>query len=705
MPRPRIATNESFAFRYPVLVKMWASDLNGALSPWDVLPGANDVVAWRCGEGHVERRRVADQVINKVKCRTCTYIGTTHPDIAAEVDTRFHGEGPRIERPPNSTKKLNWRCRRCGHSWIDRISDRCSEGDPGCLRCAWGVWQLGLLVETSRRRAGINTSELASCVGLERDQLMRLLAGRELPSRLEVARIAAVLAIEAAEWSSLYEQAMAGPPESESMSFGLLRDGAFDLSRKSHKAQRRELVRVLDGNNVAVRNPPLVAEWHAELNPLPPSLVAPSARFVAFWRCLEEGCGCHWPAWVANRSRKRKAAGCPDCAERQRPTTRRANLLKAGNCLLDVAPDIAAELHPGKNGGMLPSEVPAGAADMVLWTCRVCDHEWSTKVCRRTEGQGCPACWGKRRIEIIHERVALLVASGRNLAKVCPDIADEFDLELNAPLTPVAIAPRSSSKYWWRGSCGHLWDASVAHRTDPENPRGCPYCAHRRAHPDYNLATERPYLASEWDSAKNDGPPSNYLPQSNYPAWWLCVSCGRSWQAPIQERYLGGDCRYCTIAHRSYTEIRLAFELAAFVPEIDPALSARVNVEGGYRKVDIHLPGALNIVIEYDGHRYHTDPEKDFRRGELLEGAGCRVLTLREKPLLPLGKHSLVVDGKMAYAKPHRLAARVLRYLNEHFDVPVEGLAEYLAGDRPVARMEADQFIAEKKQYYESRQT
>jgi hypothetical protein len=112
----------------------------------------------------------------------------------------------------------------------------------------------------------------------------------------------------------------------------------------------------------------------------------------------------------------------------------------------------------------------------------------------------------------------------------------------------------------------------------------------------------------------------------------------------------------------------------------------------------------LKLVIEYDGHRYHTDPGKDLLRGDLLVAAGYRVLTLRESPLSRMGVFSMVVNGQEAFKYPHRLAARVLQYLERRMAISVDGVAAYAASKTAVARVEADAFIAEKKQRYGGKQ-
>lgn len=97
----------------------------------------------------------------------------------------------------------------------------------------------------------------------------------------------------------------------------------------------------------------------------------------------------------------------------------------------------------------------------------------------------------------------------------------QWDYESNQ-FGPEDIGPRSRRLCWWR--CEkvpeHSWRATLNSRTSQKG--GCPYCGHRLASPEYNLATEFPFVAEEWLYEKNDGPPTGYLPHSEKEAYWRC---------------------------------------------------------------------------------------------------------------------------------------------------------------------------------------
>ena len=87
-----------------------------------------------------------------------------------------------------------------------------------------------------------------------------------------------------------------------------------------------------------------------------------------------------------------------------------------------------------------------------------------------------------------------------SLADVHPELVCEWS-EGNFPLTPDTVTYGSNKQVWWKGACGHEWQASIKSRSSGEN---CPACSGKRVLRGVNdLATLEPELASEW-SDKNE---------------------------------------------------------------------------------------------------------------------------------------------------------------------------------------------------------
>ena len=168
----------------------------------------------------------------------------------------------------------------------------------------------------------------------------------------------------------------------------------------------------------------------------------------------------------------------------------------------------------------------------VWWKCQK-GHEWQMNINTRVSGIGnCPYCMGKR------------VCEENALATLSPRIAEQWHPEKNGALTPDQVTNHSSKKAWWRCEKGHEWQAVI--RTRTLLGAGCPVCAGKAAAPDYNLVTEFPAIAEEWDFFKNKCVPESFRPYSNKIVWWRCRRCGEEWQSKIIDRTREGrGCQNC----------------------------------------------------------------------------------------------------------------------------------------------------------------
>ena len=142
-----------------------------------------------------------------------------------------------------------------------------------------------------------------------------------------------------------------------------------------------------------------------------------------------------------------------------------------------------------------------------------------------------------------------------SLSKVHPELISEWS-DRNYPLTPDNITFGSNKIVWWKGSCGHEWQASVKSRSSGEN---CPICSGKRVVTGINdLATLKPELVKEW-SDKNTLKPTEVTVGSHKKIIWKC-KLGHEWEATVKSRTLNGTgCPYCS--HNSILE-RFAETLA-----------------------------------------------------------------------------------------------------------------------------------------------
>ena len=175
-----------------------------------------------------------------------------------------------------------------------------------------------------------------------------------------------------------------------------------------------------------------------------------------------------------------------------------------GKSLSEMYPELAAEWSD-RNLPLRPDQITYGSNKRVWWHGK-CGHEWETSVKARTSGERCPYCSGKR-----------VLIGFNDLETIAPELAEEWS-EKNTSLAPRMVTAGSHKKVWWRGKCGHEWQAVIKNRV---GGAGCPYCSSNRILPGFNdLATVYPGIAAEWSDRNLPIKPSEVAPFANRKAWW-----------------------------------------------------------------------------------------------------------------------------------------------------------------------------------------
>lgn len=123
-----------------------------------------------------------------------------------------------------------------------------------------------------------------------------------------------------------------------------------------------------------------------------------------------------------------------------------------------------------------------------------------------------------------------------------PSFLNEFDYELNSPLTPDNLARQTHKKIWWTISVTERntmfiisWKAAVNKR---QFGRNCPYLSNQRVHPLYNsLQVMCKDIASEWCYEKNSNlEPTKISPHTPKKVFWKCKECNYVYPASISNR-------------------------------------------------------------------------------------------------------------------------------------------------------------------------
>jgi predicted secreted protein len=268
--------------------------------------------------------------------------------------------------------------------------------------------------------------------------------------------------------------------------------------------------------------PELVAQLDRATNgPLAPETIARASKKRLWWRC-RRGPDHLWEAPV---SRRTAGHGCPFCTNLR---------LSVTNTLEAVAPAIAAQWHPKKNGKLTPRDVVSGTPRVVWWRCPVNPaHEWRRAIVARTLGSGCPHCIGWR------------PTPPCDLVATDPRLVAEWHPKKNGKLTPNDVTLGSGKLVWWKcpKARDHEWQCAAGNRVK----QGCPFCANMRVSSTNSLAAVAPAIADEWHPTRNGKlTPHDVIAGSPRRVWWKCPKGpDHEWPASLNNRWSGTGCPCC----------------------------------------------------------------------------------------------------------------------------------------------------------------
>lgn len=301
--------------------------------------------------------------------------------------------------------------------------------------------------------------------------------------------------------------------------------------------------------------PDVAAEWHPTKNgSLLPSDVTSRSGKAVWWLCPSRpGCGClhEWEATVHSRTRSETPGGCPFCA------TPRSKICPH-NSVAALRPDLLAQWHPAKNGGIDPAKLTIGSHLKVWWRCPgkgtcACPHDWQATIkSRACNGSGCPAC---------DEHSSVILCVHESVAYTHEELMLQWHPSKNEDVDPWTLSAASRKEVWWIcpkvTSCGcvHEWKASISSRVTYPS---CPWCLynHKTVCRHESFAASYPDLMAEWHPTRNtDIDPWSLPPKSSKSVWWLCpvrseCGCPHEWKTSPNSR-IGSGCPFCAPTHKS----------------------------------------------------------------------------------------------------------------------------------------------------------
>ena len=367
--------------------------------------------------------------------------------------------------------------------------------------------------------------------------------------------------------------------------------------------------------DLATTNPSLAAEWnYSKNNGLTPQMVKEHSNKKVWWICRKNH---EWDATVNDRS---SGKGCPYCSGRKP--------IKGETDLKTKQPALVKEWDHSKNK-KAPSEYKEKSDSKVWWVCEVCSYNWKAPISSRSKGHGCPACAG------------IVCITGKNdLATRNPELAMEFHTDKNGDLTAHTISVNSNKKIWWKGKCGHEWQATVSSRNAGN---GCPICANQIVSIGINdLATTNPQLASQWHPTKNENTtPQDITAGSNKKAWWLCPDCRYEWNAVICSRKNGTGCPMChasngeKLIRRYLDDNGLEWKHAMKFDDLKGVGGQQLSYDFA-----VYKNGSIVCLLEYQGSQHYytkfNNSEEELKKQQKHDHIKAKYAAQKNIPLITI---------------------------------------------------------------------
>ncbi len=411
---------------------MWKENNSENLFPYTVSAGSGRIAWWKCRTcGNAWEASIVNRTKNHSGCPYCANqkvkkglndLASVNPSLAKEWDYEKNKSLTPDSVVAFYSKKVWWKCSKCGNSWEASPNQRAKHGCPYCVN--------------HKKISGFNDFETKN---------------PELVKEWDYEKNGSLKPSEFA-------------PGSEKKVWWKCDKG------HSWKAQIKSRVKgrgcpicsnkkiLLGYNDLFTTNPELKGEWDFEKNiSISPYELTAGSTKKAWWICSD--CGFSWHAVINSRAIGR---GCPACGK-AKSRINRMRTMAAKNPLFDKYPELEKEWDYEKNKDIDITLLAASSNKIAWWKCEQ-GHSFKTRISTRTlHNVGCPYCHNQKVLTGIND-----------LQTLNPGLADEWDYEKNYPLIPSEVFSHGSKLVWWKCPvCGNSWKAKINNRA---HGRGCPKC-------------------------------------------------------------------------------------------------------------------------------------------------------------------------------------------------------------------------------------
>ncbi|MGG0593530.1 zinc-ribbon domain-containing protein [Priestia megaterium] len=416
----------------PGSLKFWDFDKNNAdeIYPSQVVPSSPKEAWWKCSKGHSFKSGIRVRLASKNEgCPYCigrkvsieNSLGTKRPWVFQYWDFEKNKKTP-YEFTAKSESSAIWKCKKCNHTWqerIDYIERRKSYKCPNC--------------EPKDIQPRI------PCDG-EPDKLLK-----DYETFLN-------------EWhfeknSHLnIEALLCGSNESAWWKCKEGHEWYKEINRRTKRFKDcpRCYSKTIIKNPIS-KDQKLMQYWDFELNVYNPSDVGVYSTLKLHWKCEKNH------RWIQSPG---NISTCPDCSE--------MNLKSKNKELLRHHTDVFQEWDFEKNKNIDLELLKMGSHKKYFWKCKKNpEHIWKSTISNRIgpNKNGCPFCSGKKQ------------GPEKLLQNARPDLLKYWDFEKNKD-TPLNVLVGSGKRRFWRcPDCQYSWENRIDSVTKRKHI--CPSCRNK----------------------------------------------------------------------------------------------------------------------------------------------------------------------------------------------------------------------------------
>jgi len=344
----KIKIEESLAYKYPEIAKLWHSTLNGIMNPSLIKPKSHFKAWWICPI-HGEFEQVVSSKTNGIGCPYCSgnkahklnSLATTHPEVSKLWHPTLNGNLTPNDVVAGSEKLAWWTCDIHGE-YEQMVNSKANRGF-NCPYC-------------SNQKVHLLNSLATTHPEIAKEWHPTL--NNDLKPSDVIAGSAKRVWLNCPIHGE-YKQLV----YSKTFGSGCL----YCSGNKVHPK-----------TSLAIIHPEIAKLWHPTLNKeLTPEDFTAGSNAIIWWVCPIHG------EYEQGIKLKTRGDGCPYCAGKKVNET---------NCLATTHPQIAKLWHPTLNGEFSPYNTTFGSNLNVWWSCRY-HKEYKQRINDKTLGnQSCPSC-------------------------------------------------------------------------------------------------------------------------------------------------------------------------------------------------------------------------------------------------------------------------------------------------------------------------